>query len=271
VVGPKAKRQAALHLLEEHDVSERRAAKVLGLERSTQRYKPHPRDDEKLSKRMKELAGLHRRYGLPRIHYLLRREGAVKARSRTQRVYRKLGLQLKNRRRKKMLSVPRTPFKPASRPNEIWSFDFVSDRTESGRKLKTLSIVDDCSKRSPGLHVEYSITSRDLTDFFDTLSDLPKKLRCDNGPEMASQHFLDWAHKRGIEIEYIQPGKPIQNAYVESFNGRLRDECLNEEIFRDLEDAKKKIEKWRRQYNEKRPHSSLGMKTPVEFEKDFDI
>jgi putative transposase len=99
---------------------------------------------------------------------------------------------------------------------------------------------------------------------------LPKKLRCDNGPEMTSQHFLDWAHKRGISIEYIEPGKPIQNAYIESFNGRIRDECLNEEIFLDLADAKKKIEKWRRQYNEKRPHSSLGMKTPVEFEKDFD-
>lgn len=170
-----------------------------------------------------------------------------------------------------MLSVPRTPFKKASRPNEIWSFDFVSDRTESARKIKTLSIVDDCSKKSPGLHVEYSITSRDLTDYFDTLPNLPKKLRCDNGPEMTSQHFLDWAHKREISIEYIQPGKPIQNAYVESFNGRLRDECLNEEIFLDLADAKKKIEKWRRQYNEKRPHSSLGMKTPVEFERDFEI
>lgn len=169
-----------------------------------------------------------------------------------------------------MLSVPRTPFKKASKPNEIWSFDFVSDRTEGGRKIKTLSIVDDCSKKCPGFHVEYSITSRDLTDFFDSLGSLPRKLRCDNGPEMTSQHFLDWAHKRGIEIEYIQPGKPIQNAYVESFNGRLRDECLNEEIFLDLADAKKKIEKWRRQYNEKRPHSSLGMKTPVEFERDFE-
>lgn len=260
-------------MLGAHEVSERRAAKVLGLHRSTQRYKPHPRDDSKLEERMKDLATKpnHRRFGLPRIHYLLRREGTVRARSRTQRVYRKLGLQIKNRRRKKMLKVTRTPFKKAAVPNEIWSFDFVSDRTESARKLKSLTIVDDCSKKSPGIHVAYSITSQDLTDYFDSLPVLPAKMRMDNGPEMSSQHFLDWAHKRGIELEYIEPGKPIQNAYIESFNSRFRDECLNEEIFLDLEDAKKKIEKWRRYYNEKRPHSSLDMKTPVEFEQGFDI
>lgn len=117
--------------------------------------------------------------------------------------------------------------------------------------------------------VDYSITSQNVIDFFDSLADLPAKLRCDNGPEMTSRIFLDWAHKRGIEIEYIEPGKPIQNAYVESFNSRFRDECLNEEIFLDLADAKNKIEKWRRYYNDKRPHTSLQMKTPKQFEKDF--
>lgn len=168
-----------------------------------------------------------------------------------------------------MLSVPRTPFAKAAKANEIWSFDFVSDRTESSRKLKTLSIVDDCTKKSPGLLVEYSILSKDVTDYFDSLPNLPKKLRCDNGPEMTSQHFLDWAHKRGIEIKYIQPGKPIQDAFIESFNSRLRDECLNENVFLDLADAKKKIERWRRYYNEQRPHTSLNMKTPVEYERDL--
>lgn len=168
-----------------------------------------------------------------------------------------------------MVKVTRTPFNKATKPNEIWSFDFVSDRTEDNRKLKTLSIVDDCSKKSPGLLTEYSITAKVMTDFFDTLSNLPRKLRCDNGPEMTSEHFLDWAHKRGIEIEYIEPGKPIQNAFIESFNSRLRDECLNEEIFLNLEDAKKKIEKWRRYYNENRPHTSLNFKTPKEFEEEF--
>ena len=154
-------------------------------------------------------------------------------------------------------------------PNQIWSFDFVSDRTEAQRKLKTLTIVDDCSKKSPGLLVDDSITSQNVTDFFDSLPHLPSKLRCDNGPEMQSKHFLDWAHKRNIEIEYIEPGKPVQNAHVESFNSRFRDECLNEEIFLDLADAKKKIEKWRRYYNENRPHTSLKFKTPKQFEEEF--
>ena len=168
-----------------------------------------------------------------------------------------------------MPKVVRVPFEKATTPNEIWSFDFVADRTESGRKLKTLTIVDDCTKKSPGILTEYSITSNDLTDFFDRLPKLPRRLRCDNGPEMSSKHFLAWAHRRDIEIEYIDPGKPIQNAYIESFNSRIRDECLNEEIFLDLEDAKKKIEKWRRYYNERRPHTSLEMKTPLQFDEEF--
>ena len=219
---------------------------------------------------MKSLATSHRRFGLPRLHYLLHREGAVRSDSRTKRIYRKLGLQVQKRRRKKMVQVTRTRFVQAVAPQEIWSFDFVHDRSESGRHLKCLTIVDDCSKKSPGLHVNYSISSSDVTDFFDSLSGLPKKLRCDNGPEMTSRHFLGWAHKRGIEIEYIQPGKPIQNAFVESFNSRFRDECLNEELFLDLEDAKKKIEKWRMYYNERRPHTSLAFKTPKQFEDEFE-
>lgn len=267
---PASKRAAAQHLVSDFDVSERRAARVVGLHRSTMRYEAHPRDDEPLASRMKEIASKHRRFGLPRVHYLLRREGAVRSRSRTERVYRKLGLQVTKRRRKKMLAVTRTKFQSAARPNEIWSFDFVFDRVENGRRLKTLTIVDDFTKRTPGLLAEYSITSNDVTDFFDRLQNLPKKLRCDNGPEMTSRHFLDWAHKQNVAIEYIQPGKPIQNAYVESFNSRFRDECLNEEIFLDLEDAKRKIEKWRRYYNEKRPHTALDFKTPKEYEDEFD-
>jgi putative transposase len=269
VVIPKQRRLAAQHLTLFHGVSERRAASVLGLHRSTMRYNAHPRDDSLLTERMNALVTRHRRFGLPRIHYLLKEEGVVVARSRTQRVYRLNNLQIKNRRRKKMLKVTRVPFKKASSPNEIWSFDFVSDRTESKRSLKTLSIVDDFSKKCPGLLVDYSITSKNVTHFFETLANLPKKLRCDNGKEMTSLHFLDWARRNNISIEYIEPGKPIQNAYIESFNGRIRDECLNEEVFLDLADAKKKIEKWRRYYNEKRPHTSLKMKTPSQFEKEF--
>lgn len=220
---------------------------------------------------MKELSTKHRRFGLPRIHFLLRREKLVVSHHRTARIYRILKLQLKNRRRLKQMAAIRVPHNKATSPNEIWSFDFVFDRFESNRSLKCLTIVDDCTKICPGLLAEYSITSRSLINFFESLPNLPKKLRCDNGPEMSSREFMDWAYKNNIAIEYIQPGKPIQNAFAESFNSRFRDECANEELFLDLVDAKKKIEKWRKYYNEERPHSSIDMKTPKAFEKGFEI
>ena len=270
MVGPKAKRAAAKFLHERFSASERRSARVLGLNRSTLFYCPRPSRDGPLEERIKELASKHRRFGLPRIHFLLRKEGAVKAKSRSERVYRRLGLQLKKRGRKKLLPVVRVPFEKAAQPNEIWSFDFVHDYAATERKLKVLTIVDDCSKKSPGLLVDYSIPSGAMIAFFESLPTLPSRFRCDNGPEMASREFMEWAQDRGIEIEYIEPGKPIQNAYIESFNSRFRDECLNEEVFIDLEDAKKKIERWRREYNQSRPHSALGMKTPNEYEEEFN-
>jgi putative transposase len=271
VVGLNSQKKSAAYLMTEHAASARRTASVLGLNRSTITYKPRKSEDEALERRMKELSTKHRRYGLPRIHFLLKQEGLVISKHRTARVYKKLCLQIKNRKRAKQMAVTRVPHEKASKPNECWSFDFVFDRFENNRVIKCLTIVDDCSKKSPGLLVETAIKSRDMINFFESLSKLPNKLRCDNGPEMSSREFMDWAFKRGIAIEYIQPGKPVQNAYIESFNSRFRDECLNEELFHDPEDAKKKIEKWRRHYNEKRPHSSLGMKTPADFEKDFEI
>jgi putative transposase len=269
VVGLNSQKNSAVYLISKYTASVRRTASVLGLNRSTITYKPRASKDEPLEARMKFLSTKHRRFGLPRIHFLLHREGLVVSKHRTERVYRKLGLQIKNRRRIKQMAVTRVPHNKATTPNEIWSFDFVFDRFESDRSLKCLTIVDDCTKKSPGLLAEYSIPAREMIKFFESFQKLPKKLRCDNGPEMSSREFMDWAYKNKIAIEYIQPGKPIQNAFVESFNSRFRDECLNEELFHDLKDAKKKIEKWRRYYNEKRPHSSLGMKTPSAFEKEF--
>lgn len=188
MVRPAQKRAAAQSLVTDFDVSERRAARVAGLNRSTKRYKPRADRDAELRERLKYLASVHRRFGLPRLHYLLKREGLVRSRSRTARIYRELGLQVRNRKRKKMLKVVRVKFDKPTEPNEIWSFDFVSDKTEMQKKLKTLTIVDDLTKISPGMLTEFSITSHDVTDFFDSLPRLPKKLRCDNGPEMSS-HF----------------------------------------------------------------------------------
>lgn len=270
MVGLNSQKNSAMYLISKYIASVRGVADVLGLNRSTITYKPRKSKDADLERRMKELSTKHRRFGLPRLHFLLKREGLVVSKHRTERVYNKLRLQLKNRRRVKQMAITRVPHAKASKPNEIWSFDFVFDRFENNRSLKTLTIVDDCTKKSPGLLAELSITSDDMIAFFESLPNLPSKLRCDNGPEMSSRKFMDWAYKNNIAIEYIQPGKPIQNAYVESFNSRFRDECLNEELFHDLADAKRKIEKWRRYYNEERPHSSIGMKTPVDFERDFD-
>lgn len=270
MVGSKAKRLAADFLRKHFAVSRRRSARALGLSWSTASYSPREKSDAQVSERMQELVRTYRRFGVPRIHYLLRREGLVKNLKRTRRIYRALGLQLtKRKRRTKQGAVIRCPRPKAIQVGEVWSFDFVMDRIENGRRLKCLTVVDDFSKRSPGILAEYSITAYDLTKYLDEVAKLPKRLRCDNGPEMSSREFLDWAYRRGIEVEYIQPGKPIQNAYIESFNSRFREECLNEHSFGDLAEAKKRIESWRRFYNEKRPHTAIEFKTPNEFEAEW--
>ena len=176
---------------------------------------------------MKELSTKHRRFGLPRLHFLLKREGLVVSHHRSERVYRKLRLQLKNK-------------------DELSKWPWLEFRIKKSHNAEWNMVIWFC---------------------FWSFPKLPNKLRCDNGPEMSSKEFMDWAYRNNIAIEYIQPGKPVQNAFIESCNSRFRDECLNEELFFDLADAKKKIEKWRKYYNEERPHSSIGMKTPNAFEK----
>ncbi len=272
MVGPRSRKASAFFVLERFGISRRKVSRYLGLARTTLGYKPRANKSEAIEQRMTAIAARRRRWGLPRIHHQLSEEGLVrpKSRSKTERIHAKLGLQLKKRRRKKLPQVVRVPFEKAKRPNEIWSFDFVHDYAATDRKLKCLTAVDDCSKKSPGILVGYSITAFDLIQFFDSLSQRPSKPRCDNGPEMTSREFMGWATRRNIEIEFIEPGKPIQNAYVESFNSSFRDEYLNEELFADLDDAKKKIERWRKLYDEKRPHSALGMKTPKQFEEEFN-
>ena len=269
MVRPRAKREAASFLKEQYKISIRRSCRVLGLRLSTAFYKPKDRNDEPVKKRLEELVTKHRKFGRPRLHFLLRQEGLVVNEKRTRRIYQAEGLQLgKRRRRRKYAAVVRVPRPKPIEPNEVWSFDFMFDRTEDDRRIKILTVVDDLTKKCPGLLVDRSITAADLISFFESLPERPKRLRCDNGPEMSSKEFLGWAHNK-IEIEFIQPGKPNQNAYVESFNSRLREEHLNEELFMDLEDAKRRIERWRRYYNEERPHTSLKFKTPQEFEDDL--
>ena len=262
---------AARALVSERTRSVVRACKTASIARSTFNYKANkPNRDDAIRRRMQELVERHKRWGCPRIHSRLRKEGLVKNIKRTERIYREEKLQLKKRksRRKKFSRLPRIVRPRATRPNEVWSMDFVHDWFTSKRKLKCLTIVDDFTKESVGIFPAHSISGEAVTRFLGSIGRLPKRIRSDNGPEFTSMAFLDWSEEN-IEHELITPGKPNENAFIESFNSRFRDECLNEHLFRDLEDAKRKIEAWRRDYIELHPHSSLGMKTIKEFASEW--
>ncbi len=259
-----------MDFLRQRNASIARACKLVSLARSTRDYRlRHPERDEPLRARMKEMAAAHRRFGQPRIHALLKREGLVVNRKRTDRIYRELGLQLKKRTRKRLSRVPRVIRPRAGRPDEVWSIDFVFDWLMTRRKLKCLTIVDDFTKESVGILVGHSISGAEVARFLDRIGRRPQRIRSDNGPEFGSMAFLDWVGFREIDHEPINPGKPNENAYIESFNSRFRDECLNEHVFRDLEDARRKIEDWRKEYNFVHPHSSLGMKSPGAFATEW--
>jgi len=258
-----ARRAAVREVMTAAKVSERRACRYTGFARSTQRYRPS-RFDTELAARLETLAILKPRWGYRRLQWLLGRQGVLVNRKRVQRVYRAAGLHVRRRRRKRV-SVARLPARAPTQPNERWSMDFVSDTLGDGRAFRTFTLVDDCTRECPGLLVDVALRAARITQFLDDLEALPTTLVCDNGPEFTSQHFDQWAHERGITLHFIQPGKPIQHCFIESFNGRLRDECLNETWFVTLRDAQRTIEAWRVEYNVARPHSGLAGRTPREF------
>jgi putative transposase len=216
----------------------------------------------------KELAQTRRRFGCPRLHVMLRREGFKMNHKRTERIYRQEGLILRIRRRKKMSSHLRTDIPKPSCPNHVWSMDFMRDNLANGRSIKVLSVVDEYTRKCFRIEVDTSINGvrvvRTLTEI-SQVEGLPQIIIIDNGPEFISKALDAWAYQRGVRLTFIRPGKPVENAYIESFNGRLRDECLNENWFLSLEHARRIIEKWRMDYNCERPHSSLGYLTPEEF------
>ena len=220
---------------------------------------------------MKALAHQHKRYGSPRLHILLKREGLVINHKRTERIYREEGLALRRRRKKKRIPLIRVQMPGARKANEIWSMDFMSDALSDGRRFKILTIVDDFSRVCPGILAERSIPAKRVTALIDLISlshGYPERIRVDNGPEFTSALFHSWATRRKIQLEHIRPGMPMENSYIESFNGKFRDECLNENWFLSLKDAQEKIEGWRRLYNDHRPHSSLSGMTPYEYVKE---
>ncbi len=207
------------------------------------------------------------RFGSPMLYMLLRNEGWKVNHKRVERLYREEKLALRRKRRKKFSVVRLMPWR-AAEPMECIAVDFVHDATVEGRKLRVFTAVDEYSKLSPGIAVGYSLTGEDVVCCLSQIvlqHGMPKRLRMDNGPELRSKAVIRWALKHGIRLEYIQPGKPTQNAFVESFNARLREECLDQELFLNLDDARQKIDKWRRFYNNFRPHSALGGMPPSRF------
>jgi putative transposase len=267
VVRPKDRRTEALYLVGKYKKARARCCRLLGLSPSTLAYKQAPSTDEPLRDKLIFLARENKRFGHPRLFVLLKKEMPEVNHKRSHRVYTELDLQLERRKRKKLGSHPRTPPTRATEPDQIWAIDFMFDYLETGRKLKTLTIIDEYSKISPGVLVDHSIRGIDVTAFLDHLASgvYPKVIRTDQGTEFTSRAMLDWAYRHNIRLEFTRVRKP--NQVVESFNSRVRDECLNEHVFLSLEDARTKIDNWHWRYNNINPHSALGMKSPLEFAK----
>ena len=250
-------------------MSERHACRLLGLARSSHRYRARRRErDRALRARLKELAGKRMRFGYRRLTALLVREGLAVNHKRVYRLYREEGLAMRIRQRRRIRWTGAVSSPVAARPNERWSIDFVSDCVSTGRVIRMLTVVDDCTRECPAIEVDSSlggIRVRRVLDRIASERGLPEAIVLDNGPEFRGRALAAWSEERRVRLEFIQPGKPAQNAYAESFNGRLRDECLNANWFTSLSDARRKIESWRQDYNELRPHSSLNYLPPAEF------
>ena len=267
MVTPAARRQGAQHLVTANLASVRRACRLVGLSRSVLRYRPRPRRGSRLRERLAELAARYPRYGYLMLHGLLAAEGLVVNKKHTYRLYCEAGLQVRTRRRRKV-SRPRQPLALPERPGQRWSVDFMSDQLACGRRFRILNLVDDYSRECVGQIVDTSISGERLARYLDELGQartLPKTLVCDNGTELTSKAMFFWSQQAGVKLHFIQPGKPTQNAFVESFNARFRDTCLNQHWFRNVQDARQIITAWRDHYNHVRPHSSLGYVPPAVF------
>jgi putative transposase len=268
MVTPASKRTAAGVMITDFRRSQRQACALSGLGRSTCRYRSRRPGDEEFRQKLRAIALQRPAFGYRRLGYFLRKDGLRFNHKKLLRLYRSEGLGLPRKRPRKRLWQRPRPLLPAERPDERWSIDFVADQLGSGRRFRILTIMDDYTRAWPTTIVDTSIGGarvvRVLEEFSKTRP-LPKAIVSDNGTEFTSGAFLTWAERRGIELRFIQPGKPNQNAFVESFNGKLRLECLNTHWFTTLDDARREIETWRADYNDVRPHSSLDDTPPAVF------
>ena len=267
MVSAPARRDLVRHMIE-RGLSERQALRVVGMSASAYRYQPAADRNCALKDKIIALAQRHRRYGAGMIYLKLRQAGEVVNHKRVDRLYAEAGLQVKRRKRKKIPLADRHPLERPLLANQVWSMDFVFDRTAEGRVIKNLTVVDDATHEAVAIVAERTMGGNHLVRVLEQLvktRGLPKAIRTDNGKEFCSRAMLMWAHTRGIQLLLIEPGKPNQNAYIESFNGRLRDECLNEHWFASLQHARVVVEAWRKEYNEERPKKSLGGLTPAAY------
>ncbi len=249
--------------------SVRRSCRLLQLRNATWYYRSQARDSSAVRQRMRELAVLRPRFGYERLHVLLRREGWRDGRNRVHRLYKLEGLQVRMRvRRKKRLSLHRGATPSAHAPRLYWAMDFVHDQLSSGRKFRVLTVIDKWNRQCVTLHVDSALTGHSVVEALEDVrreGGLPTAITVDNGTEFTSKVLDEWCYQRGVRLDFIRPGKPVENGMIESFNGRLRDECLNVNEFTSIELARSTLQSWRQDHNHRRPHGSLGNLTPSEF------
>jgi len=270
MVTPVARREAAAHLCQVHEVSERRACKAIGADRSSVRYRSRRPDDGAVRVRLRELAASRRRFGCRRLHVLLRREGIVLNHKKLRRLYAEERLQVRRRRGRKRALGTRAPLALPQGADQRWSLDFLGDALTDGRRFRILAVVDDFTRECLCLVADTSLSGARVARELDAVIAArrrPAICVSDNGPELTSMAILRWCQESQVEWHYIQPGKPQQNAFVESFNGRLRDELLNETLFTSLAHARAALADWRQDYNTIRPHSGVGNLPPAVYAK----
>ncbi len=270
-----AQRRAAVQWVQaRYGLSERRACRLVGVGRSTLRYRSRARTDEpSLRQRLRELAAERPRFGYRRLHVLLRREGMIVNHKRIERLYREEGLAVRRRTRKRVARNGRGRAAFPGHPNQQWGIDFVSDTLAWGRRIRLFTVVDVFTREVLAIEVDTSLPGGRVVRVLERLAvarGAPDEIVLDNGPELAGKAVDQWAYERGVWLRFIEPGKPVQNAFVESFQGRLRDECLDRHWFLGLTDARHTVEIWRQDYNQARPHSALGYRPPEEFRRVFE-
>jgi putative transposase len=265
---PAALRERVNWLVSAFRISKLRACELVELGRSTYYQKSTAKDQSPLRKRLRELAEARPRFGYPRLHVLLRREGWMVNIKRVYRLYKLEGLGVEKKKRKKRGSHLRVVPNAPNRANQRWSMDFVQDSLLDGRKFRALTVMDVFTRECLAVHADGSLSGKKVAAVLEQVAmgrGFPSQITVDNGTEFFSKAMDAWAYHRRVKLDFIRPGRPMENGHIESFNGRLRDECLNAELFSDLLDARKKLEAWKHDYNENRPHGSIGNLTPVEF------